>query len=54
MEVSYCGKSLTNDEYNRAIEEFRLKAEEGYKEQQNIFPYIHYSCLHPVLQETTI
>jgi hypothetical protein len=30
----YCGKALTNDEYNHAIEEFRVKAEQEYKEQQ--------------------
>jgi hypothetical protein len=30
----YCGKALTNDEYNRAIEEFSVKAEQRYKEQQ--------------------
>jgi hypothetical protein len=30
----YCGKVLTNDEYNHAIEEFRLKAEQEYKQQQ--------------------
>jgi hypothetical protein len=30
----YCGKLLTNDEYNHAIKEFRIKAEQEYKEQQ--------------------
>jgi hypothetical protein len=30
----YCGKLLTNDEYNHAVEEFRVRAEQEYKEQQ--------------------
>jgi hypothetical protein len=30
----YCGKPLTNNEYNHATEEFRVKAEQEYKEQQ--------------------
>jgi sarcosine oxidase delta subunit len=30
----YCGKLLTNDEYNHAVEELRVRAEKEYKEQQ--------------------
>lgn len=30
----YCGKFLTNDEYNHAIEGFRVRAEQEYKEQR--------------------
>ena len=30
----YCGKLLTNDEYNYAIEEFRVKAEQKYEDQR--------------------
>ena len=34
LKKNYCGKFLTNDEYNHAIEEFRVRAEQEYKEQR--------------------
>ncbi|MFZ0511832.1 MAG: hypothetical protein WAM14_09520 [Candidatus Nitrosopolaris sp.] len=33
LNCPYCGKPLTGDEYNHALEEFTTRAQEEYKEQ---------------------
>jgi hypothetical protein len=34
LQCPYCGKPLTDDEYNHALEEFKVSLEREYKEQQ--------------------